>query len=210
MRTRAIDALERLRDELRVAVEVRTRTRVRLRSSGVSVRSVRRSIIATILSVTAAAAAIAFVPDRSRLIAQIEIAVVGAIAVMTASAALRRAAPLPPRSPFDRRPRTATGARNSLPLDLVRIDRRLAAAAASAADSRRHLGPLAASIAADRLRRHSHTPVDQESIYAHLPRPVHPTLALLLDPALAAVDTREMAGLDPDGTDALVRALEQL
>jgi hypothetical protein len=171
---------------------------------------VRRSIIAAILSFTAAATAIAFIPDRSRLIAQIEIAIVGAIAVLTASAALRRAAPLAPRSPFDRRPRRATAARNPLPLDLVRIDRRLTAAAASAADSRRHLGPLAAAIATDRLRRHSHTPVDQESVYAHLPRPVHPTLALLLDPALAGTDTRAMAGLDPDGTDALVRALEQL
>lgn len=173
-------------------------------------RFLRRSIIATILSLTAAATAIAVAPDRSRLIVQIEITVVGAIAVMTAAAALRRAAPLPPRSPFDHLPRTAAQVAPPLPLDLVRIGRRLTAAVASAADSRRHLGPLAAGIAADRLRRHSHTPVDQDSVYADLPRPVHPALALVLDPALAGVDTRDMPGLDPDGTDALVRALEQL
>jgi hypothetical protein len=176
----------------------------------VIVRFVRRSIVATILSLTAAAAAIALAPDQSRLIAQIEITIVGAIAVVTAAAALRRAAPLPPRSPFDRLPRAAAPAAPPLPLDLVRTGRRLTAAAASAADARRHLGPLAAAIAADRLRRHSHTPVDQEAVYAHLPRPVHPALALVLDPALAGVDTRDLPGLDPDGTDALVRALEQL
>jgi hypothetical protein len=173
-------------------------------------RSVRRAIIATISSLTVAATAIALAPDESRLIAQIEITILGAIAVLTATAALRRAAPLPPRSPFDRLPRTKAGLDPPLPISLVRIGRRLSAAEASAADSRRHLGPIAAAIATDRLRRRAHTPVDQDSVYAHLPRPVAPELALVLDPELAGRDTREMPGLDADGSEALVVALEQL
>jgi hypothetical protein len=173
-------------------------------------RSWRRAIVALIVSLTAAAATVALEPDRFRLIARVEIAIVGGIAVMSAAGALRRAAPLAPRSPFDRVPRSNARASAPLPLDLVRISRRLAAAEASAADSRRHLGPLVASIAADRLRRRSHTQVDQDSVYAHLPRPVPAALALVLDPGLADVDTRELPGLDPDGSDALVRTLEQL
>jgi hypothetical protein len=173
-------------------------------------RFMRRAIVATILSLTVAATAIALAPDESRLIGQIEITILGAIAVMTAAAILRRAAPLPPPSPFDRPPRTRAPVDPPLPIDLVRMGRRLTAAEASTADARRHLGPVAASIATDRLRRRAHTPVDPDSIYAHLPRPVPPELALVLDPALAGIDTREMPGLDADGTDALVRALEQL
>jgi hypothetical protein len=173
-------------------------------------RSVRRAIIATISSLTVAATAIALAPDESRLIGQIEITILGAIAVMTAAAALRRAAPLPPRSPFDRHPKTEIRIDPPLPIGLVRIGRRLSAAEASAADARRHLGPIAAAIATDRLRRRAHAPIDQDSVYAHLPRPVAPELALVLDPRLAGLDTREMPGLDPEGTEALVRALEQL
>ena len=173
-------------------------------------RSRRRAIVASILSLTAAATAVAFAPGRFRLIAQIEIAIVGAIAVMIATGELRRAAPLPPRSPLDRLPKAKTKTGTALPVDLVRISRRLAAAEASAADARRHLGPTVSDVAADRLRRHSHTRVEQDSVYAQLPRPVSPELALVLDPALAGLDTRAMPGLDADGTDALVRALEQL
>jgi hypothetical protein len=65
-------------------------------------------------------------------------------------------------------------------------------------------------VAADRLRGHSHTRVDQDSVYAQLPRPVAPELTLVLDPALAGLDTRRMPGLDARGSDALVRALEDL
>ena len=173
-------------------------------------RAWRRAVVATILSLTFGAAAVALAPDSSRLIVQIEIAVVGAIAVMTALGALRRAAPLPPASLLDRVPRSRANAGPPLPLDLVRISRRIAASEASAADSRRHLGPLASAIAHDRLRRRSHATVDPDSIYDHLPVPVPAALALVLDPALADVDTRQMRGLDADGADALVRALEQL
>ena len=163
-----------------------------------------------ILSLTAAAAAIAIVPERFRLIAQIEIAIIGAIAVIIATGEVRRAAPLPPRSPFDRVPKVDAKTEPSPPPDLVRISRRLAAAEASAADARRHLGTMVSDVAADRLRDHSHTRVDHDTIYARLPRPVAPELALVLDPALAGLDTRAMPGLDADQTDALVRALEQL
>jgi hypothetical protein len=173
-------------------------------------RSRRRAIVAAISSLTAAAATAASVPDRLRLIAQIEIAIVGAIAVMIATGELRRAAPLPPPSPLDRRPSAHAATDTALPLDLVRISRRLAAAEASAADARRHLGPLVSEVAADRLRGHSHTRVDHDSVYAQLPRPVPPELTLVLDPALAGLDTRQMPGLDARGSDALVRALEDL
>jgi hypothetical protein len=97
-----------------------------------------------------------------------------------------------------------------LPRDLVRINRRLVAAEGSASDARRHLARLVAAIAADRLRPAAHTTIDADSVYAHLPRPVPDALALVLDPALASLDTREMPGLDADACDALVRALEQL
>jgi hypothetical protein len=170
----------------------------------------RRTVVVTILSLTVAGAIVALQPGRVRLIARVEIAIVGLITVVSAAGVLRRAAPLAPRSPLDRVPRSIAVTGAPLPRDLVRISRRLAAAEASAADSRRHLGPLAGAIAADRLRRRSHTPVDQDSVYAHLPGPVAPELALVLDPALVDVDTRAMPGLDADGTDALVRALEQL
>ena len=173
-------------------------------------RSRRRGIVTTILSLTAAATVAAAAPDRLRLIAQVEIAIVGAIAVMVTTTEVRRAAPLPPRSPLDRLRKATAVTDAPLPPDLVRITRRLAAAEASAADARRHLGPIVSEIAADRLRRHSHAPVDQDSVYAQLPRPVSPELALLLDPALAGLDTRAMPGLDADGTAALVRALERL
>jgi hypothetical protein len=92
----------------------------------------------------------------------------------------------------------------------VRIARRLDAARASAADTRRHLGPVVATIAADRVRDRAHTAVAAESVYASLPQPVAPELALVLDPALDGVDTRALPGLDADAADALVRALEQL
>jgi hypothetical protein len=173
-------------------------------------RSIRRALIATIAGLTIAATAVALDPGESRFIVQLALVFVGVIAVSAAVGALRRATPLAPRSPLDRPAATVATAPPPLPLDLVRISRRLATAEASAADARRHLGPLVASIAADRLRRGSHTPIDPDSVYPHLPRPVPAALALVLDPALGDVDTRELPGLDSDGADALVRALEQL
>jgi hypothetical protein len=175
-------------------------------------RSLRRALVATIGTLTVAAAAIAFDPDQSRVIVQLAVTLIGIIVVAGAVGALRRAAPLAPRSLLDA---TTTVARrpvgaSPLPIDLVRISRRLAAAEASAADARRHLGPLVATIAADRLRRGAHVEVDRDSVYSHLPRPVPAALALVLDPALADVDTWELPGLDTDAADALVRALEQL
>jgi len=86
----------------------------------------------------------------------------------------------------------------------------LAVAQASAADARRHLGPVVAAIAVDRARDRAHAAVTAESVYASLPQPVAPELALLLDPALDAIDTRALPGLDPVAGEALVRALEAL
>jgi hypothetical protein len=123
---------------------------------------------------------------------------------------LRSAAPLAPASRLDRGRAAPAPKPAPLPLDLVRIERQLAAAATTAADARRALGSLAATIAADRLRLHTHSSIDGDSIFGHLPDPVAPPLALVLDPALAALETRAMPGLDPDGVAALVRALEQL
>jgi hypothetical protein len=172
--------------------------------------SLRRALVATIVSLTAAGVAVALAPRESRVIAQLELALVGVIAVLSAVGALRRAAPLAPPSSLDRVPAVRAPAPQPRPADLVRISRRLAAAEASAADARRLLGPLAASIAADRLRRGAHTAIDPDSVYGHLPRPVPAVLALLLDPALAGDDTRKRPGLDPDGADALANALERL
>jgi hypothetical protein len=172
--------------------------------------SLRRALVATIVSLTATGVAVAMVPKDSRVIAQLELALVGIIAVVSAVTALRRAAPLAPPSPLDRIPVTRAPAPRPLPADFVRISRRLAAAEASAADARRLLGPLAAAVAADRLRRGAHTPIDPDSVYEHLPRPVPAVLALLLDPALDGTDTRKLPGLDPDAGDALANALEQL
>ena len=173
-------------------------------------RWVRRGGVGAIVSITAAGVAVALVPGQQRVIVQVELALIGVIALLSAVGALRRAAPLAAASPLDRVPRAIDPAPPPLPADLVRIARRLAAAESSAADARRLLGPLAAAIAADRLRRTAHEPIDPESVYAHLPRPVPAALALVLDPALAGVDTRRLPGLDPDMGDALVRALEQL
>ena len=162
------------------------------------------------VTIVVTAYAIAFDPDERRLIVQIAFAALGVLAVTAAVGALRRAAPVAPRSPLDRarlRPRVVPA---PPPADLVRVARRLEAAQASAADARRHLGPVVAAIAADRVRDRSHTALDAESVFANLPRPVAPELALLLDPALEALDTRALPGLDPDAGEALVRALEQL
>jgi hypothetical protein len=172
--------------------------------------SLRRALIATILSLTAMGVALAVDPNESHLIVQFETALLGLITVVTAAGALRRAAPLAPPSPLDRVVRPDPPAPQPLPLDLVRISRRLAASEGSTADARRHLAPLVAAIAADRLRHGAHTEIEPESVYAHQPRPVPDALALVLDPALAALDTREMPGLDAGASEALVRALEQL
>jgi CBS domain-containing protein len=166
--------------------------------------------VAAVVSLTAAGVAIAFAPDESRIIVQLELALVGVITIVAVVGALRRAAPLAPPSPLDRVPRPEARSPRPLPLDLVRISRRLAAAEASAADTRRNLAPLVAAIAADRLRRRAHTTIEADSVYPHLPLPVSDALALVLDPALADVDTRELPGLDAEGSEALVRALEQL
>jgi hypothetical protein len=172
--------------------------------------SVRRALIATIVSLTATGVALAVDPNESQLIVQFETALLGLIAVLSAAGALRRAAPLAPASPLDRAFRPGAPGPQPLPVDLVRITRRLVAAEGSAADARRHLAPLVAAVAADRLRPGAHTEIEAESVYAHLPRPVPESLALVLDPALASLDTRELPGLDPDASDAMVRALEQL
>ena len=171
-------------------------------------RSRRRAILITILSLTASGVAVAIDPNESRVIVQFEVALIGFVAVLVAVGVLRRAAPLAPPSPLDRAVRPEIPPPAPLPLDLVRVSRRLAAAEASAADARRQLAPLVAAIAADRMR--SHTDIDLDSVYSHLPRPVPDALALVLDPALAHLDTREMPGLDADAVDALVRALEHL
>ncbi len=170
----------------------------------------RRALIVTIVSATATGVGLAIDPNESRLILQLETAVLGLVAVVTMAGGLRRAAPLAPPSPLDRVPRRRVDVPSSLPLDLVRISRRLVAAEGSAADARRHLAPLVAAIAADRLRPGAHTAIEVESVYAHLPRPVPDALALVLDPALAALETRDMPGLDVDASEALVCALEQL
>jgi hypothetical protein len=172
--------------------------------------SVRRAVIATIVSATATGVALVIDPNESRLILQLETALLGLIAVWSAAAALRRAAPLAPPSPLDRVVRPAPPAPQPLPVDLVRISRRLVAAEGCAADARRHLAPLVAAIAADRLRHGAHAEIAADSVYSHLPRPVPDALALVLDPALASLDTRDMPGLDADASAALIRALEQL
>ena len=171
-------------------------------------RTKRRLILATIISLTLAALGISFDPDQRQLIIQLELAALGVIAVLALTGVLRRAAPLAPRSPLDQRWRAPKPQPAPLPIDLVRVSRRLIASEASAADARRHLGPLVAAIAADRLQTYEHTDID--AVYFRLPQPVPAPLALVLDPALADVDTRELPGLDSDATDALVRALEQL
>jgi multisubunit Na+/H+ antiporter MnhC subunit len=172
--------------------------------------AMRRALIATIVSLTATGVALAVDPNESRLIVQLDTALIGVIAVVSAAGALRRAAPLAPPSPLDRVFRPAPPAPQPLPVDLVRISRRLVAAEGSAADARRHLAPLVAAIAADRLRHRAHAEIGADSVYSYLPRPVPDALALVLDPALASLDTREMPGLDADASDAMVRALEQL
>jgi hypothetical protein len=172
--------------------------------------SLRRSLIVAIVSATRTGIALAVDPNESRLILQLETVVLGLVAVVTMAGVLRRAAPIAPPSPLDRIPRPDVDPPSRLPVDLVRISRRLVAAEGSAADARRHLAPLVAAIAADRLRPAAHTTIEAESVYAHLPRPVPDALALVLDPALASLDTRDMPGLDADAGDALVRALEQL
>jgi hypothetical protein len=141
---------------------------------------------------------------------QLETAVLGVIAVVTMAGVLRRAAPLAPPSPLDRVERPGAPVPEPPPVDLVRISRRLVAAEGSVADARRHLAPLVAAIAADRLRHGAHTEIAADSVYAQLPRPVPAALALVLDPALASLDTREIPGLDAAASDTLVRALEQL
>jgi hypothetical protein len=173
-------------------------------------RNRRRMIAGAIATVTASATAIAFDPDQRRLIVQLTFTALGLLAVSAASGRLRRAAPIAPRSPLDRPRRPAAAPPTPLPLDLVRMARRIAAAEASAADARRHLGPVVATVAADRIRRHAHATVEPDAVYARLPVPVAPELALVLDPALDALDTRALPGLDGAGTAALVHALEQL
>jgi hypothetical protein len=170
----------------------------------------RAPLLAAILSVTAATAIAVADPSETRIIVQIELALVGVVAVGAVVAALRHAAPLAPPSAFDRADHRPPPVSQQLPVDLVRISRRLTVAQASLADTRRHLAPLVAAIAADRLRGRAHTEIDPESVYLHLPRPVPDALARLLDPAFDDLDTRDMAGLDAAGSDAVVRALEQL
>jgi hypothetical protein len=173
-------------------------------------RARRRLSIAAVVTVIAAAYAIAFDPDQRRLVVQLASSVLGLLAVTAAVGALRRAAPLAPRSPLERRRRPAPAPVSALPHDLVRTARRVEAAQASAADARRHLGPVVATVVADRLRLHTHATVAPDDVFARLPRPIAPELALVLDPALERVDTRALPGLDPEGAVALVRALEQL
>jgi hypothetical protein len=183
---------------------------VRPRSADLRGRiSRRRALIATILSLTATGVALAIDPNENHLILQLETALVGLIAVATAAGVLRRAAPLAPPSPLDLVMRPGAPVPETTPVDLVRISRRLVAAEGSAADARRHLAPLVAAIAADRLRG-AHTVIEADSVWAYLPRPVPDALALVLDPALASLDTRDIPGLDAEASDAMVRALEQL
>jgi hypothetical protein len=170
----------------------------------------RRLVVATVVTIIAAANGIAFDPDQRRLVVQLALGSLGVIAVLAAVGALRHAAPLAPRSPLDRSlPRARAGAPTAPP-DLARVARRLEAAQASAADARRHLGPIVATIAADRVRDRSHTAIELDSVYATLPQPTTPELALVLDPALDDVDTRALPGLDAGAAERLVRALEQL
>jgi len=166
----------------------------------------RRAVITVILSLTAAGVAIAVDPNESRVILQSETALVGCIVVVTAAGVLRRAAPVGPPSPLDRVSRPGPPSPRPLPLDLVRISRRLAAAEASGGPA----PPPLAAIAADRLRHGAHTEIDADSVYGHLPEPVPAALALVLDPSLAMRDTRDLPGLDADASAAMVRALEQL
>jgi hypothetical protein len=172
--------------------------------------SLIRALLTTIAIATVAAIVVAADPAETRLIVQIAVTLVGMVAVWTAVRALRSAAPLAPGSPLDGNRAVPGPTLPALPIDLVRIERQLAAAAASASDARRALGPLTAAIAADRLRSRAHGSIDRDSVFAHLPEPVSPPFALVVDPALAALDTRAMPGLDSDGVAALVRALERL
>ena len=135
------------------------------------------------------------------------IAVIAAVERAAARGSARAAVAARP----DRPPRRFHPVAAPLPIDLVRISRRLAASEASAADARRHLG---AARRRDRGRSAAprRTPRSiPTSVYAHLPRPVPAALALVLDPALDELDTRQLPGLDPDArNESLVRALEQL
>ena len=150
MKEEAIDALERVRDELRHADEIRRQPD--RRSSAVESIVVRRDLLAAlrllVVPTLALVAVVLFAPGRAGLAARVYALVLAATAVALILLALRRA--FPPERPL-RDARRAAPARRRPPASLDRIEHEAVLGVAGSFDLHFHFVPRLRSIASGLL-----------------------------------------------------------
>ena len=159
-------------------------------------------------SVLAAAIALAVAPDHGRVIARVELLVLGATVAAYFARRLRQRVPYPARSAFDRVPRTRNLSVTPLELQRAELEVRLVVASATSID--RLLVPRLRTMTADRLRLgHGldlQDPVQADTI-AEL---TGPHLWALIDPARTRADDPTKPGLALPELSRALAALEAL
>ena len=159
-------------------------------------------------SLLAAAIALAVAPDHGRVIARVELLVLGATVAAYFVRRLRQRVPLPAKSAFDRAPRTRDLSLTPLELQRAELEVRLVVASATSID--RLLVPRLRAMTAARLHLgHGldlHDPAQAGAIAAI----TGPHLWALIDPARTRADDPTKPGLALPELSRALSALEAL
>jgi len=156
-------------------------------------------------SVLAAAIALAVTPDRGRMVARVELLVLGATLSAYFLGRLRRRVPLPAKSPFDRAPRTRDVSLTPLELQRAELEVRLVVASATSID--RLLVPRLRAMTDARLHLAHGLDLDDPAQAAAIADLTGPHLWSLIDPARTRADDPTKPGL---ALPELARALSAL
>ncbi|MEP6659580.1 MAG: hypothetical protein ABJD24_06655 [Acidimicrobiales bacterium] len=156
------------------------------------------------------AAAIAFVvtPDHGRVIARIELLVLGATLAAYFVGRLRRSVPLPPRSAFDRAPRARDLSLTPLELQRAELEVRLVVASATSID--RLLVPRLRAMASARLELGHGLDLRDPAHAGAVAALAGPHLWALIDPARIRADDPTKPGVALPELSRALTALEAL
>ena len=159
-------------------------------------------------SLLAAAIALAVAPDHGRMVARVELLVLGATVAAYFLGRLRRRVPLPAKSAFDRAPRTRDLSLTPLELQRAELEVRLVVASATSID--RLLVPRLRAMTDARLRFGHGLELDDPAQAGAIAALTGPHLWALIDPARTRADDPTKPGLALPELSRALSALEAL
>jgi hypothetical protein len=159
-------------------------------------------------SLIAAAIALAARPDHGRVIARLELLVLGAAVAAYFVRRLRQRVPQPGRSAFDRAPRARNVSVTPLELQRAELELRLVVASATSID--RLLVPRLRAMTAARLRLSHGLDLDDPAQAGAIAALSGPHLWALIDPARTRADDPTKPGMALPELSRALAALEAL